>query len=255
MNELPPLLKLESCQLKVHRPQPPQHGRSSPQQRGWRQTGTFNPQLSTFVLALAGFLLAGCIRFHPQPLSPEQTAATLETRSLTNAVLESFLQTNLHRQFIPWPPRIWDLDMLTLAGFYYNPALEIARADWRVASSGIETAKERPNPSVSASGIHEPVPDAPTPWIPSVLFDLPVETAGKRRFRTEEAQHLAESARLNLISTAWQVRSQIRAASRANEWRCFSARSLCDRTSRRDCTRSFKPEPFPRSNLTRRAWR
>jgi outer membrane protein TolC len=45
-----------------------------------------------------------------------------------------------------------------------------------------------------------------------MVFDLPLETAGKRRFRTEQARHLSESARLNIATTAWQVRSQLRAA-------------------------------------------
>ena len=102
--------------------------------------------------------------------------------------------------------------MLTLAAFYYHPSLEVARADWRVAAGGIETAAERPNPTVTESLAYEPVPDAFSPWIPGLVFDLPLETAGKRRFRTEQARHLSESARLNIATAAWQVRSQLRAA-------------------------------------------
>ena len=160
---------------------------------------------------LAALLLVGCVRFQSEPLSADQTADKLESRSVTNVTFQSFLQTNLHRTFAQWPARTWDLDMLTLAAFYYNPSLEIARADWRVAASGIETAKEFPNPSVTVSLLHEPVPDAPAPWVPAVLFDLPIETAGKRRLRTDQARHLSDSARLNVAAAAWQVRSQLRA--------------------------------------------
>ena len=102
--------------------------------------------------------------------------------------------------------------MLTLAAFYYHPSLDVARADWRVAAGGIETAAERPNPTVTGSLAYEPAPDAFSPWIPGLVFDLPLETAGKRRFRTEQARHLSESARLNIATAAWQVRSQLRAA-------------------------------------------
>jgi outer membrane protein TolC len=102
--------------------------------------------------------------------------------------------------------------MLTLAAFYYQPSLDVARADWRVAAGGIETAAERPNPTASVSGIYEPASGAFSPWIPGLVFDLPIETAGKRRFRTEQARHLSESARLNIATAAWQVRSQLRAA-------------------------------------------
>ncbi len=157
-------------------------------------------------------LLAGCARFQSQPLSPAKTAADLEGRSLANPDLKRFLETNLHRELTHWPVRQWDCEMLTLAAFYYHPRLEVARADWHVAAGGIKTARERPNPTVTASGAYEPASGAYSPWIPLLVFDLPVETAGKRRLRTEQAQHLSESARLNIITTTWQVRSQLRAA-------------------------------------------
>ena len=157
-------------------------------------------------------LVAGCTRFHPQPLSPADTAAGLEGRSLDNPELKVFLEKNLHRGLNPWPAKVWDFEMLTLAAFYYHPSLEVARADWRVASGGVETAAERPNPTASVSGIYEPASGAYSPWIPGLVFDLPLETAGKRRFRTEQARHLSESARLNIATAAWQVRSQLRAA-------------------------------------------
>jgi outer membrane protein TolC len=156
-------------------------------------------------------LLAGCVRFESQPLAPAETAARWEARSLTNAALESFLEQNLHRELEPWPIPSWDFEPLTLVAFYYHPSLDVARADWRVAAAGAETAGARPNPTVSASGIYEPVPSI-NPWIPGLSFDLPIETAGKRRWRTEQARHLSEAARLNLAAAAWQVRSGLRAA-------------------------------------------
>ncbi len=157
-------------------------------------------------------LLIGCARFQPLPLAPEKTAAALEGRSLHNPALKAFLETNLKRELKPWPPVKWDFEMLTLAAFYYHPSLDVARADWHVAAGGVKTAAERPNPTVTASGAYEPAPDAFSPWIPGLVFDLPLETAGKRRFRTEQARHLSESARLNIAVAAWQVRSQLRAA-------------------------------------------
>jgi cobalt-zinc-cadmium efflux system outer membrane protein len=156
-------------------------------------------------------LLTGCARFQSQPLSPAHTADQLESRSLTNAALKSFLETNLHRPFPAWPVTTWEFDTLTLVAFYYHPSLDVARADWHVAAGGVETASERPNPTVSWSLLHEPVPAA-SPWIPGLVFDIPVETAGKRRYRTEQARHLTDSARFNIATAAWQVRSQLRAS-------------------------------------------
>ena len=42
-------------------------------------------------------LLAGCTRFQPQPLSPAETAARLDSRSLDNPGLKAFLEKNLKR--------------------------------------------------------------------------------------------------------------------------------------------------------------
>ncbi len=164
------------------------------------------------LLLLLLLALAGCARFEPRPISASDLADQLESRSLTNAELKVFLERNLHREFAAWPPATWDLDTLTYVAFYYHSSLAVARANWKVALGGEETAAERPNPTASASGIYEPAKGAYSPWIPGVTFDLPIETAGKRKFRREQAQHLTESARLNIASAAWQVRSQLRSA-------------------------------------------
>ena len=43
-------------------------------------------------------------------------------------------------------------------------------------------------------------------------LDVPLETAGKRGHRIAQAEHLSESARLNIAATAWQVRGKVREA-------------------------------------------
>lgn len=161
----------------------------------------------------ACLLLTGCARFHSQPLSPAQNAERLESRSLTNAELKLFLETNLHRAFPTWPAEDWDFDMLTLAAFYYQPSLEVARADWRLAVGGEKTAAARLNPTVTAgTGFDNGIANNFSPWMPGLSFDLPIETGGKRRRRMEQAQALSESARFNIATAAWQVRSELRAS-------------------------------------------
>ncbi len=157
------------------------------------------------------FLAAGCVRFQPQPLAPGKTAAALENRSLTNAELKVFLEKNLHREVGVWPLPAWDLETLTLVAFYYHPSLEVARADWHVLTAGERTAAERPNPTVTPSAAYEPAAGAFSPWIPALVFDLPLETAGKRQKRIQQATQLSNAARLNIATTAWQVRSNLRA--------------------------------------------
>jgi outer membrane protein TolC len=51
-----------------------------------------------------------------------------------------------------------------------------------------------------------------TPWIPEIVLDIPIETAGKRGHRISQARHLSEAARLNILSVAWEVRRGMRQA-------------------------------------------
>ena len=52
----------------------------------------------------------------------------------------------------------------------------------------------------------------PSPWLPTISFDVPLETAGKRGHRIAQAEHLSESARLNIAVTAWHVRAGVRSS-------------------------------------------
>src|ERR1019366_6604157 len=114
-------------------------------------------RLSTILLCL----LTGCIRFQPQPLSPAETSAGLESRSLDNPGLKVFLEKNLNRELSTWPAAKWGFEMLTLAAFYYNPSLDVARAVWAEARAGIVTAGGRPHPPTRVSPPHtfKPGPD------------------------------------------------------------------------------------------------
>ena len=147
---------------------------------------------------------------------PAETAAALESRTLDDPGLRSFLEKNLHRDPGAGPARAWDIEMLTLAALYYHPDLEVARAEWGVAQAAIRTAGGRPNPTLNVTpGLNfSHVNAAPglSPWFPAVSLDVPLETAGKRGYRIAQAKHVSESARLNIAVTAWQVRANVRAS-------------------------------------------
>jgi len=155
-------------------------------------------------------LVAGCARFQPQPLSPAETAAGLESRSLDNPGLKGLLEKNLNRELNTWPVAKWDFEMLTLAAFFYHPSLDVARAVWAEARAGIVTAGARPNPTVGFTPQYVFNSAGEPPWVATLNLDWPIETAGKRGSRVAQARHLSESARLTLAATAWQVRSQLR---------------------------------------------
>jgi outer membrane protein TolC len=164
-------------------------------------------------LALA-LIAAGCARFEPKPISASDNANALESRSLANPALKPFLEKNLGRTFPDWPPPAWDFEMLCQAAFFYSPDIQVARAQWASAQAGIKTAAARPNPTVtllpSYNFNHINAAAGLSPWLPMADFDLPIETAGKRRKRIAEATNISETARLNIISTAWTLRSALR---------------------------------------------
>jgi outer membrane protein TolC len=158
-------------------------------------------------------LLAGCAHFQPRPISPEKTAAQLESRRLDDGGLKKFLEQNLGREIQGWPETNWNFQELTFVAFYFHPSLEVARDQWLVAQAGLKTAGARPNPSVSVTpGYDSQIPGNYSPWLVPVTVAIPIETAGKRGKRIAEAKKISESARWNFVSAIWQIRSGVRAS-------------------------------------------
>jgi len=155
-------------------------------------------------------LLGGCVHYHAQPVDPVARAQAFSSRRLDDPALGAFVATSAVVPPAAWPPAAWDLDALTLAAFYFQPDLDVARARWAVSQAGQRTAGERPNPSLTLAPGYDTTTKTPSPWIPLVGLDVPIETAAKRGHRLAEAAARAEAARLDLASTAWQVRSRVR---------------------------------------------
>ncbi len=156
---------------------------------------------------------AGCIHYRAQPINPDATASAFAARSLADEGLRRYLAASLGHEPSPWPPETWDLDTLTWAAFYFQPSLEVARAQWAVAQAAIQTASAHPNPALTATpGYDTSVGPGISPWFPSVQLDWPLATAGKRGYQAAAARFNAAAARLDIFSAAWEVRSALRRA-------------------------------------------
>jgi cobalt-zinc-cadmium efflux system outer membrane protein len=157
-------------------------------------------------------VLVGCVHYEPSPIDVSKTAADLQSRSLEDPRLRTFLEKNLSG--LPeWPLKTWSFEQLALAAYYYHPSLDVARAQWRTAEAGAQTAGGRPNPTVTVTpGFNSDAVSGVSPWLPAISFDIPIETAHKRDFRIAVAEHLAQSSRFSISTSAWQVRSELRAA-------------------------------------------
>ena len=156
-------------------------------------------------------LLCGCAHYEPAPIAPERSVAAWDARSLADAGLRDFIAANLDRLPESWPPEEWNLDLLTLAAFYYHPDLDVARASTRVLDAGVMTAAARPNLGFSFDTSYV-TPGVISRWILTPAFTITRETRGKRGLRVRQAELRADSGRLELAATAWEVRSRLRAS-------------------------------------------
>ncbi len=79
------------------------------------------------------------------------------------------------------------------------------------ASEGaVITARTKPNPNLTAASGYTNAERAP--YALQFALDWTIETAGKRTYRTNQAQNLLGASRIALGETAWQIRSRVRAA-------------------------------------------
>jgi outer membrane protein, heavy metal efflux system len=145
-------------------------------------------------------------RYHPQPLAPSATAAQLASRTLADPGLRKFVEKNLGKPLNSWPLETWDVNQLALAAYYFNPQMEVARAQAEAAQAAIITAGQRPNPTLSLA------PGIPSPYLLGLDLLFPVLTAGKRGLMVDQAKALRAAAQFGLAATAWRVRSSVRAA-------------------------------------------
>ncbi len=164
-----------------------------------------------FVLPLLA-LASGCApyKYHPAPIAPPALAASLELRSLDDPGLRAWMSQAAVFEPPAWPITEWDLNTLTLAAYYFNTDMDVARANAAVADAAIKTAAMKPNPSVGADAGYETAVESP--YLLGFDFSLPIETAGKRGYRIAEAEHLSAASRIQVAETAWTVRIRVRQA-------------------------------------------
>ncbi|MES2597960.1 MAG: TolC family protein [Verrucomicrobiota bacterium] len=158
-------------------------------------------------LLLSLSALVSCVSYQARPISADAGAQELAGRSLHDPGLNSFLTEQKASN------GSWSVDRLALVAAYFHPDVQVARAEADEAAAAIKTAQMRPNPVFTfapqfASNRVNPI----TPWFAAANLSIPIETAGKRSRRTEQAHAAAEAARWRVSSRAWAARSRVRVA-------------------------------------------
>lgn len=161
-------------------------------------------------LFVALVMLSGCATYHAQPIDPAALMNTFETRTLDDPDLHRYVTSHLDGEASSRPPKRWDLTTLTLAAFYFSPDLDVARAKQDARQAAIQTAGQRPNPSLQFPFAYTTNPkNGESPYTFGLGLDIPIEIAGKRGYRLAQARRLSNAARFNIGNVAWQVRSRL----------------------------------------------
>jgi outer membrane protein, heavy metal efflux system len=104
----------------------------------------------------------------------------------------------------------WGIDELTLCALYFNPKLDVAKAQLALANVAVNTANQRQSPALGGRAARSNQANGDkSPWAFGLEVEIPIETTNKRQIKVEEAQHLQEIARIDVADVAWQLRSQI----------------------------------------------
>lgn len=163
-------------------------------------------RLPFLLLPPAALALAACVQFKARPLSAETSSADFSGRSLNDPGLKRFLE---EKKAVG---SSWSVDRLALAAAYFHPDVALAWAEADEVAAGVVTAGMRPNPSLIVLPQFASNNIQISPWFFGPMVSVPIETAGKRNKRVEQALAAAEAARLRVADRAWAARSRVRTA-------------------------------------------
>ncbi|MBI5363854.1 MAG: TolC family protein [Planctomycetes bacterium] len=161
-------------------------------------------------MALTLGLCAACVSYVPHPIDPVASQRAFRDRRLDAPELVEFARAVLPPG-APFPPARWDLTTLTLVALHENPELAAARARSDASRPAIESAGERPNPTLGLDAEYT-ANTGVLPWALGFTLDFPIELGGKRDARITLAERESELARIEYAAAAWRVRSEVRAA-------------------------------------------
>jgi outer membrane protein, heavy metal efflux system len=166
-------------------------------------------QTKLVALSLSLSLLATACTHQPyqaKPIDPAAITAKLANKDVANADFKAYLIKQGYTENITQ----WGIDEMTLCALYFNPKLDVAKAQLALANVNINTANQRQSPIISGRAARSNQANGDkSPWAFGLEVEMPIETSNKRQIKVEEAQHLQEVARIDVAEVAWQLRSQI----------------------------------------------
>ncbi|MGB4811246.1 MAG: TolC family protein [Methylophilaceae bacterium] len=158
-------------------------------------------------------MLFGCSTelYQAKPLTPQASLNTIKDRDPNSSAFKAYLLKQGFKN-ADLPITAWGLRELTLCALFYHSKLNLAKAQLGLAQTALSTAGLKQSPTIGGhlSNSNQKNGDS-SPWAYGLQVEIPVETGHKRALKIEEAQYLAEVARMDIAETAWQLRLAIAA--------------------------------------------
>lgn len=166
---------------------------------------------TTLIVMLAPSILLGCnhLPYFAKPIDAQQSAINLTQKSLDNPDFKAFLiKHGVSTEASSL--QSWDLESLHATALFFHTDLAVAKEKLALAEYSIQIAGQKPAMGVNgAIGRSDRANGDINPMSYTLQIDIPFETTSKRAIKVEEAEHLAEVARMDAAETAWNLRHQI----------------------------------------------
>ena len=143
-----------------------------------------------------------------KPIDTKLLAEKINNRRADDSQFQEYLINNGYNA-AQLPIQRWSADELVYCALFFNPSLNIARAQWRSAEAARLTAAEMRLPTLSGDYEKTDSNETASPHAYKLSIELPIETANKRNIRIESASHLSEAAKLKIALSAWQLRTEV----------------------------------------------
>lgn len=167
------------------------------------------PNIALLSLLCLGISACGFQEYIAKPIDTAALTQKITSRRADNDQFHQYLINNGYASE-QLPIQQWKLDDLVHCALFFNPSLDIARAQWRSAEAAKLTAAEMRLPTIGGQyAKSNNASEEISPHAYGLSIDIPIETANKRNIRIESAQHLSEAAKLRIAQAAWQLRSDV----------------------------------------------
>jgi len=160
-------------------------------------------------LLCLGITACGFQEYIAKPIDTAALGQKIAARRADNEQFHQYLVNNGYPA-ARLPIQQWALDDLIHCALFFNPSLDIARAQWRSAEAAKLTAAEMRLPTIGGQyAKSNNASEEISPHAYGLSIEIPIETANKRNIRIESAQHLSEAAKLRIAQAAWQLRNDV----------------------------------------------